>query len=303
MSDANIKDADDMGKKKLKGKAPMNIQKDDSSEGDIPDAVMKQVLKKMKKKFVKELVKEEYEEKQVVPKNKGKKEKILTDDDIRHQDYLSRLPILQARTAPTALYTAISRIKQIDLKKFLGDIGFSSFFKLAIDYIPSRLGRYVVSNFDGDTCRLNLEGEKWIEATVSKVHELFGIPIGGVPLLALETRPVGDDFEAVWKRQFDKLFKDVRVNDIALKLIASKEVDFLFKINFLTLFTNTMGMCAGLKGEINLDVVRRVREYTDIPGIDWCEYIFHCLKTSKAPTKQNKYTGPYTLLAVSFIIY
>ena len=121
-------------------------------------------------------------------------------------------------------------------------------------------------------------------------------------MLSLETRPVGDDFEAVWKRQFDKDFKDVRVNDIALKLIASKEVDFLFKINFLTLFTNTMGMCVGLKGEINLDVVRHVREDTDIPGIDWCEYIFHCLKTSRAPTKQNKYTGPYTLLAVSFII-
>ena len=131
---------------------------------------------------------------------------------------------------------------------------------------------------------------------------MFGIPIGGVPLLALETRPVGDDFEAVWKRQFDKAFKDVRVNDIALKLIASKEVDFLFKINFLTLFTNTMGMCASL-GKINLDVVRHVRE-DDITRIDWCEYIFHCLKSSKAPTtEQSKYAGPYTLFAVSFIIY
>ncbi|PWA86068.1 ulp1 protease family, C-terminal catalytic domain-containing protein [Artemisia annua] len=117
---------DDMGKKKLKGKGPMKIQKDDSPEGDIPDGVMKQLLKNMlKNASVKEFVKEEYEENQLMSKNK-------------------------------------------------------------------------------------------------------------------ETRPVGDDFEAVWKCQFHKLFKDVRVNDIALKLIASKEVDFLFKINFLTLLTNTM---------------------------------------------------------------
>ena len=76
----------------------------------------------------------------------------------------------------------------------------------------------------------------------------------------------------------------LRVNDIALKLIDSKEVDFLFKVNFLTLFTNTMGMVVGLKGQINLDVVRRVREDTDISRTDWCEYIFHGLKFSKEPT-------------------
>ena len=178
---------DDMGKKKLKGKAPMKIQKDDSPEGDIPDGVMKQLLKNMlKNASVKEFVKEEYEENQLMCKNKGKKkEKMLTAEDIRYQDYLSGLPILQARTAPTALYTAIHGIKHINLEKFLAEIGFSSFFKLAIDYIPSRLGRYVVSNFDEKTCCLNLEGEKSIEATVSKVHDLFGIPIGGVPFLSL----------------------------------------------------------------------------------------------------------------------
>jgi hypothetical protein len=191
-----------MGKKKLKGKALMKIQNDDSPEGDIPNGVMKQLLKNMlKNASVKEFVKEEYEENQLMCKNKRKKkEKNLTAEDIRHQDYLSGLPILQARTAPTALYTAVHGIKHINLEKFLAGIGFISFFKCAIDYIPSRVGRYVVKNFDEKTCRLNLEGEKSIEATDSKVHDLFGIPIGGVPLLSLETRPVGDDFEAVWKR-------------------------------------------------------------------------------------------------------
>ncbi|PWA92274.1 Rhodanese-like domain-containing protein [Artemisia annua] len=248
---------DDVGKNKLKGKAPMKVKKDDTPEGDIPDDVMKQLLKQMlKNASVQEFVKEEYEENHVMSKVKGKKkEKKLTADDIQHQEYLSKLPILQARTAPTALHTAIHGIKHINLENFLADIGFSSFFKFDIDYIPSRLGRYVVKNFDERSCRLNLVG-----------------CIGGVPLLSLETRPDGDGFEAVWKRQFDKNDKKVRVNDIALKLIASKEVDFLFKINFLTLFINTMGMCAGLQGEINLDVVRRLlyldsKKYKKLPVV------------------------------------
>ena len=127
------------------------------------------------------------------------------------------------------------------------EIGFSSFCKFDISRIPSRLGRYVVENFDPQTCELMLGGEKRIQASVNKVHELLGIPIGGETLLSLEKRPVGDDFETVWVGQFEsKNAKQLRVNDIASKLIESKEVDFLFKVNFLTLFTNTMGMVAGL---------------------------------------------------------
>ncbi|PWA54209.1 hypothetical protein CTI12_AA422990 [Artemisia annua] len=234
----------------MKGKGPLKIKKDDSDKEDIlPDDVLKQLIKTLlKNSSVKEETDEENESK---PNKKGKKkEKVLTEAKMRHQDYLSELPILHARTAPTALHTAIHGIKNVDIENFLVEIGFSSYFKFDINNIPSRLGRCVVKNFDAETCRLNLEDGKSIEATVTKVRELLGIPIGGDSLLSLETRPVEDDFENVWIRQFQpKSAKKIRVNEIAKKLIESKEVDFLFKVNFLTLFTNTMGMCAGLQGK------------------------------------------------------
>ena len=288
--------------KRIKGKGPSKVKDEESQV--IPPETMKNLLKNMlKNASVKEYVKEEFEEK---PNKKGKKkEKVLSEDEKQHLDYLKKIPILQARSAPTALHTAIHGIKHVDIEKFLEEIGFSSFCKFDISRIPSRLGRYVVENFDPQTCELMLGGEKRIQATVNKVHELLGIPIGGETLLSLEKRPVGDDFERVWVGQFEsKTAKQIRVNDIASKLIESKEVDFLFKVNFLTLFTNTMGMVAGLQGEINFDVVRHLREDTDIRGIDWCEYIFHCLQVSRKPTTLlNKYTGPYTFLAVSFKLY
>nr|GEY45052.1 hypothetical protein [Tanacetum cinerariifolium] len=61
-------------------------------------------------------------------------------------------------------------------------------------------------------------------------------------------------------------------------LVAAQDIDFLFKVNFLTLFTNTMGKCVGLKGQICLDVVRRLREDSVISDIDWCGYIYDCLQ-------------------------
>nr|GEV13265.1 hypothetical protein [Tanacetum cinerariifolium] len=90
--------------------------------------------------------------------------------------------------------------------------------------------------------------------------------------------------------------KKVRVNDIARKLIATQEIDFLFKVNFLTLFTNTMGKADGLKGQICLDVVRRLREYSVISDIDWCGYIYDYLRDSKLPGGTNHYLDPLTFL-------
>lgn len=287
------------GKKKMKE----DSRKEEVKEDIFPENVMKQLMKSLlQNSLVKAESDEDNESKQ--DKKAKKKEKVLSEDEVKHRDYLEKFPILQARSAPTALHTAIHAIKKVDIDKFLAEIGFGSFIKFDINKIPSRLGRYVVENFDAETCRLKLEGDKYIQATVSKVHELLGIPIGGKSLLSLETRAVDDDFENVWFSQFEgKSAKQIRVNDIAGKLIEAKEVDFLFKVNFLTLFSNTTGMVAGLQGEINFDVVKHLHEDTDIRSIDWCEYIFHCLKLSRKPTTvQNKYTGPYTLLVVSFIL-
>jgi hypothetical protein len=127
--------------KRIKGKSPLKV-KDDSPEV-IPYETMKNLLKNMMKNAsVKEFVKEEFEEK---PNKKGKKkEKVLSEDEKQHLDYLKKNPILHARSAPTALHTAIHGIKHVDIEKFLEEIGFSSFCKFDISRIPSRLGRYVV---------------------------------------------------------------------------------------------------------------------------------------------------------------
>nr|GFA50412.1 hypothetical protein [Tanacetum cinerariifolium] len=136
-----------------------------------------------------------------------------------------------------------------------------------------------------------------IEVTPSKIHDMLGVPFEGYSLFNLDEREANHEFVRKWAGQLSPLeLKKVRVNDIARKLIAAQEIDFLFKLNFLTLFTNTMGKADGLKGQICLDDVRRLREDSVISDIDWCRYIYDCLRDSKLPGGTNHYLGPLTFL-------
>ncbi|GJR83807.1 peptidase C48, SUMO/sentrin/Ubl1 [Tanacetum coccineum] len=106
---------------------------------------------------------------------------------------------------------------------------------------------------------------------------------------------------AVLKVKYGNFLNQIRVNDIARILVGSKEINFLFKVNFLTLFTNTMCKVDGLKGEICLDVVKRLRENTVISQIDWCGYVYDCLRDSKLPNGTNNNLGPLTFLILDII--
>ncbi|GJQ99524.1 hypothetical protein Tco_0522509 [Tanacetum coccineum] len=78
-------------------------------------------------------------------------------------------------------------------------------------------------------------------------------------------------------------------------------IDFLFNVNFLTLFTNTTGRVFGLKGEICLDLVRCLHEVSDISKIDWCGYIHRFLEDSEILKKQIvQYLGPFLFLILLY---
>nr|GEZ22053.1 hypothetical protein [Tanacetum cinerariifolium] len=166
---------------------------------------------------------------------------------------------------------------RVDMLNFLLERGFSSLHNVTIDKIPSKLGRFVVENFNEETYMLSLDsGDR--------------------------ERQVDHEFLRLWVGQFHpKPLKDIQVNDIASKLVVAQEVNFLFKVNFVTLFTSTMGMSDGLKGQICLDVVRRLRKDSVISDIDWCGYIYDCLQHSKLSLGTNHYLGPLTFLILLYL--
>nr|GEW70800.1 hypothetical protein [Tanacetum cinerariifolium] len=150
--------------------------------------------------------------------------------------------------------------------------------------------------------RLTFETGDYVEVTPSKIHDILGIPVGGISLFSLDVRPIDHEFVRSCVDQFYlKSLKDIQVGDIASKVISAQQVDFLFKVNFLTLFTNTMGRVAGLKGHICLDVVKCLHEESVISDIDWCGYIHSCLEDNELPKKPTlHYLGPFTFLIALF---
>ncbi|GJS36735.1 hypothetical protein Tco_0535117 [Tanacetum coccineum] len=237
-----------------------------SDSSSIDEENIKRLLNKLKKKFKKE----EFDE-ESVPKKGKKKQKQLTPAEAAHEEYLLSFPTLRVRTSPSSLFSAI-RDSRVDMLNFLSEIGFSSLQNVTIDKIPSKLGRFVVANFNEQTYILSLDSGDKIEVTHRKIHEILGVPICGYSLFDLEEREVDHEFVRLWVGQFyPKPLKDIRVNDIASKLVVAQEIDFLFKVNFLTLFTNPMG------------------------------YIYDYLQYSKLPLGTNHYLGPLTFLVLLYL--
>nr|GEZ83000.1 peptidase C48, SUMO/sentrin/Ubl1 [Tanacetum cinerariifolium] len=151
------------------------------------------------------------------------------------------------------------------------DIRFSALHSVNIDTLPNRLARFVVRAFD------------------SKTYNFY-----------LKTGVVHVSAEKLWLSQFALKKKNrIFATDIAEKLVRSTRVDFMFKVNFLMLFGNVMGKTDMMRAFVNISVVRRIREDTNIAGVEWCDFIHHCLVISHEPnTVSGSYNGP-----LCFLIY
>ncbi|GJT48305.1 hypothetical protein Tco_0974462 [Tanacetum coccineum] len=117
---------------------------------------------------------------------------------------------------------------KVDMESFLSDIGFSSLHNISIDTLPSAICKVMI----------------------------LGVPLGGTSIFDLPKRPLDYPFVKEWFKQFDpKPLKEIRACNIAEKLVLTKTVDFLFKVNFLMLFANVMGTADTIKAIVNLTVL------------------------------------------------
>ncbi|PWA74957.1 hypothetical protein CTI12_AA247680 [Artemisia annua] len=228
------------------------------------------------------------------------KNKPLTPAQIKKEEFLSKFPSLLSRTVPASLFSTI-RDARVDMKSFLEDIGFSSLHGVNIEKLPSHIAGFVVAKFSTETYELSLDKGK-ILVTPEKIHEIFEVLLGGTYFFDLPERSTVDPFVLLWIKQFHpKKYKQIRAIDVAGKLITATEVDFMFKVNFLTLLANVMAKAHKMKALVDLTIVRRISEDTNIANIDWCEYIYRCLKYSEKPkTPSGFYNGALCFLILLY---
>ncbi|GKF40413.1 hypothetical protein Tco_0120474 [Tanacetum coccineum] len=147
-------------------------------------------------------------------------------------------PTCNTRSSPKALYEAMSGLSD-DRKRCLKEIGFERYIHFLIVELPSTLAYHVIENFHTPSMELRLQKGS-IKATRQKFHDILSIPMGKTKLEDLEQRPYNNPFIAEWEAQYSHLGKPTPPA-IGLQISSTHEADFMFKMNFITLFESTIG--------------------------------------------------------------
>ncbi|GJV47331.1 hypothetical protein Tco_1437543, partial [Tanacetum coccineum] len=199
------------------------------------------------------------------------------------------------RSSSKPMYEAMMTLTDPQ-KKCLKDMGFERMIHFPIVELPSALAYHTIEHFHPGSMELRLEKGS-IKATRQKVHDMLGILMWSRKLEDLEERPSNDPFIKEWEKPTPTAIASV-ISD-------TTEADFMFRMNFITLFGSTMGTLDN-GGRVSTKLLKRITEDVDISDIDWCGYILDCLQTSKknwkdVKTRNNFYYGPLTFLCLLYL--
>ncbi|KAK1415137.1 hypothetical protein QVD17_30909 [Tagetes erecta] len=203
------------------------------------------------------------------------------------------------RNAPKPFFKGLEVLSLAQRVK-VSEIGFGSLLDFRCYGVPAKIGHFVVDSFKHSLMKLELpNGEMMI--TPQLIHDIFGLPCGGISFKDLSLKDNNEQCFLTWNSQFGD---SIRPSNIVRVIEETHDADFTFVLNFLILFLNTIIGCE-TSGKCKIDILQRIDENVDIKSIDWCGYIFECLKTCKVNWKKNDvqsyFTGPITVLLLIYL--
>ncbi|PWA72816.1 hypothetical protein CTI12_AA266580 [Artemisia annua] len=299
---ANQKKFDEAYKKKKEdGKGKVN-------EGEPADKEYIEVSEDEEKKT--------YKRKKVAGKRKVDKAQEAGDDDIQNSDEeeerTGREEPIETNTTRknTKMYQILrGRATAVPLYETMKKMGFRDLIDFPIGSIPTKLAFFVVNSLETDTMTLNLPNGK-IPILPETVKEIFGIPMRETMLERQRgERRYDDPFIVQWRKQFPANLKRITTTNLSQVILETTNVDYMFKMNFLMLFANTMGCCDN-SSAVKYTVLTNVLENDNVQDIDWCSYIWESAKYSKSDwkkaikdKKEVVYYGPITFLMLVYLHY
>ncbi|KAK9067700.1 hypothetical protein SSX86_011811 [Deinandra increscens subsp. villosa] len=232
-------------------------------------------------------------------KQEKKSSSIMIYKHILSSKKLKKFRSLAHRNSPKNFYNAMKCLSMVQKRK-IADIGFGSLLEFNCSFIPSKLGFFIVDKFDPESMKLKLKNGE-IQITPELINKIFGIPNGGTPLLTLSSKDSTKDCYVKWHSQFAK---ELKPSDIVQKIHESEDGDMVFILNFIILFLNSIIECIHSR-TCKVDLLERFDEDVDIKSIDWCGYIYDCLKKCKLGWNRDKinsyFIGPITVLMLIYL--
>ena len=210
---------------------------------------------------------------------------------------------LRPRTTPRQLSLALqilSKKQRVAVRR----MGFGKILSMVVDGIPAKLGHFVVDSFKPELMAIDLGSVK-VEVDCESLHQLLGVPYGGIALTSCEYKNAFEGTVKEWRGLYKK--KYVGPSEIVQRIEKNYDDDgIMFKLDFLVLFMSTMVECQK-HGKCALDFLRYFSEDAKIEDIDWCSYILTKVAECKVGwvrcDHNSKFTGPLTILTVRVKFY
>ncbi|GJX34893.1 hypothetical protein Tco_0246450 [Tanacetum coccineum] len=216
-------------------------------------------------------VEEDAERKRKV-KVKGKEKLVDSEEGSEKNKKINRQKhnsVLKGRATVRQLFEAMHGLSP-ERKKVMREMGFRDLIEFPIFEIPTKLAFYVVDILN--TTNMTLEcpmGD--IEITPKTVKQVLGLPMGRRRLEREGQREYNDPFLLQWKDQFKNVNK-LTIKALSDVIIQTKNSDYMFRMNILTLIANTLGSCEN-SSTVNFTVLKNVFEGDDVSDIDWLMFL------------------------------
>ncbi|GKD28501.1 hypothetical protein Tco_1239279, partial [Tanacetum coccineum] len=168
--------------------------------------------------------------------------------------------------SPRYLKRVLQTLRSLQ-EKSIQDMGFGDFLNGNFDfyYTPSKLGMWVIRNFDPKSCTITMEDGRRIKITQ-------GIPMGDIKVESQKAKNLSDTVIAKWRKSE-------------------------FNLEFLVLFFSIFGL-GNKDGTINERIMPFFPNTDDVSQMDWCSYALECMVRSCKEYKLGKYfSGPLLLIA------
>ncbi|KAJ0840085.1 hypothetical protein HanPSC8_Chr14g0614511 [Helianthus annuus] len=181
-------------------------------------------------------------------------------------------------------------------------LGFGKLLSFQVDGIPSKLGHFVVDNFDPEEMAINL-GSDIIKVDDDSIHQLLGVPNSGVILETLKYKRNFTGNAKSWKAMYEGSY--VTTSQVVSRMHDNGDDDgIMFKLDFLTLFITTI-VEAQDHGKCKLEFLHHIDDDTDLSDINWCSYITRLIKNCKNGWKRcdknSFFTGALTILVLLYV--
>ncbi|GER47293.1 E3 ubiquitin-protein ligase [Striga asiatica] len=210
-------------------------------------------------------------------------------------------PRVNTRSSASIFVKAISDMS--DMKKHaIREMGLGCLLELGITSTPSKMGFWVVENFNHLDRKLQLYGGEKVHIKEDDVYVTFGLPRGDIEIKNKKNRvtsSVLDDWIGLFNVRSTRNITALKVLD---KMKECADADDWFRRHIIVLMVSCLfESCPN--GMANFRLVHMLDDLSTVANMNWCSYMIRCLVDSKRSWEANgkrKYTGPLLFLTLFY---